>query len=292
MKKLILASVIALACSSAFAHEVDYKCSREAPNGFVSIGTEYKQIDYINRPYIEMVSPTGEVTDYRYDTLSDLEQGVYSFDRNSVISITSNTDYPLVVRYKDESKSYEYHCQLDDDANKVIAQREAEERQAEADAKAELAASEKVDAETAAETAAKAAAAEAAAAKKAAAAKEAAGVDDLLGDLDTGKSSPKPSHKSVSYGGASGVDISYYMSQVQAAVKSHLYDYSDWAGKQCNIQVMIQADGTITAVDSEGGNPDFCSYVQASFNKINKLPKPPSQAVFESLKTMHLIFKA
>ncbi|MDT1790472.1 cell envelope integrity protein TolA, partial [Salmonella enterica] len=111
-------------------------------------------------------------------------------------------------------------------------------KQAEAEAaKAAAEATKKADA---------AAAKAAADAKKKAAAEKAAaaeGVDDLLGDLSSGKNAPKtgggatgtgqPSKDrgpSGAIGGATGADISAYATQIQVAIQRRLSDASRYQG--------------------------------------------------------------
>jgi colicin import membrane protein len=47
------------------------------------------------------------------------------------------------------------------------------------------------------------------------------------------------------------------MSQVQAAIKGHLYDWDTYAGKTCTLRVKIAEDGTLLSVAQEGGDPAF-----------------------------------
>ncbi|MDQ2567701.1 cell envelope integrity protein TolA, partial [Klebsiella michiganensis] len=141
------------------------------------------------------------------------------------------------------------------------------------------------------------------AAKKAAAAKEANGVDDLLGDLSSGKNAPKgntsgsaggssPAKGSKQgQGGASQAEINSYISQVQAAIKGHLYDWDTYKGKTCTLRVNLAQDGTLLSVKSEGGDPAFCQQMLAATSRMTKFPKPPSQAVYETFKNAPLDFK-
>ncbi|ECJ2209413.1 cell envelope integrity protein TolA, partial [Salmonella enterica subsp. diarizonae] len=198
---------------------------------------------------------------------------------------------------------------------------EAEAQKAAADAKkkaeaeaAKKAAAEKVaaDKKAAAEKAAadkkaaeKKAAADKAAAKKAAAEKAAAaeGVDDLLGDLSSGKNAPKTgggakgngqpskdSGTSGANGGATGADISAYAKQIQVAIQSRLYDASLYQGKQCVLHISLAPDGSLKSITSEGGDPALCQAALMAA-KTAKIPKPPSQAVYEKIKDAKLDFK-
>lgn len=271
MKKILFAaSVLAVACS-AFAHETAYTCSREAKNGFVTPDIEYDQFTNHGKPYIYMKEIDGSEAYYRYDSLEDLENGgVYSSDRKSVISISSDKKYPLIVHYQDETKSFEYHCTLDAEMNSVIAGREKREAKEAADEKAMQ---DKINAQVRAE-----AAAALAAQRKAAAAKAA-------------KAALQAESKSTSYSGASSAAISQYANQVRADVQAHIQDADQWRGKQCTVKITIGSDGVLTSGSSEAGDTEFCGEVLATLSKMQRLPRPPSQGVYEAMKTMHLVFK-
>ncbi|ECD4291268.1 cell envelope integrity protein TolA, partial [Salmonella enterica] len=176
-------------------------------------------------------------------------------------------------------------------------------KKAEAEAaKAAAEAKKKADAEAAkaAADAKKKAAAEKAAAEKAAAAE---GVDDLLGDLSSGKNAPKTgggakgngqpskdSGTSGANGGTTGADISAYAKQIQVAIQSRLYDASLYQGKQCVLHISLAPDGSLKSITSEGGDPALCQAALMAA-KTAKIPKPPSQAVYEKIKDAKLDFK-
>ncbi|ECI4083470.1 cell envelope integrity protein TolA, partial [Salmonella enterica subsp. salamae] len=179
----------------------------------------------------------------------------------------------------------------------------AEKAAADKKAAAEKAAADKKAAEK--KAAADKAAADKAAAKKAAAEKAAAaeGVDDLLGDLSSGKNAPKTgggakgngqpskdSGTSGANGGATGSDISAYAKQIQVAIQSRLYDASLYQGKQCVLHISLAPDGSLKSITSEGGDPALCQAALMAA-KTAKIPKPPSQAVYEKIKDAKLDFK-
>ncbi|EDU9328375.1 cell envelope integrity protein TolA, partial [Salmonella enterica subsp. enterica] len=184
-------------------------------------------------------------------------------------------------------------------AKKAVAEKAAADKKA----AAEKAAADKKAAEKRA--AADKAAADKAAAKKAAAEKAAAaeGVDDLLGDLSSGKNAPKTgggakgngqpskdSGTSGANGGATGADISAYAKQIQVAIQSRLYDASLYQGKQCVLHISLAPDGSLKSITSEGGDPALCQAALMAA-KTAKIPKPPSQAVYEKIKDAKLDFK-
>ncbi|ECN4314756.1 cell envelope integrity protein TolA, partial [Salmonella enterica subsp. enterica serovar Typhimurium] len=186
------------------------------------------------------------------------------------------------------------------------AAKAAAEAKKKADAEAAKAAAEaKKKADAAAAKAAAEAKAAADAKKKAAAEKAAAaeGVDDLLGDLSSGKNAPKTgggakgngqpskdSGTSGANGGATGADISAYAKQIQVAIQSRLYDASLYQGKQCVLHISLAPDGSLKSITSEGGDPALCQAALMAA-KTAKIPKPPSQAVYEKIKDAKLDFK-
>ncbi|EBX7333857.1 cell envelope integrity protein TolA, partial [Salmonella enterica subsp. enterica serovar Sandiego] len=176
---------------------------------------------------------------------------------------------------------------------------EAEAAKAAADAK-KKAEAEAAKAEAKKKADAEAAKAAADAKKKAAAAE---GVDDLLGDLSSGKNAPKTgggakgngqpskdSGTSGANGGATGADISAYAKQIQVAIQSRLYDASLYQGKQCVLHISLAPDGSLKSITSEGGDPALCQAALMAA-KTAKIPKPPSQAVYEKIKDAKLDFK-
>ncbi|EDU9484282.1 cell envelope integrity protein TolA, partial [Salmonella enterica subsp. arizonae] len=194
-------------------------------------------------------------------------------------------------------------------AKKAAAEKAAADKKAAAEkAAAEKKAAEKKAAEKKAaekKAAADKAAADKAAAKKAAAEKAAAaeGVDDLLGDLSSGKNAPKTgggakgngqpskdSGTSGANGGATGADISAYAKQIQVAIQSRLYDASLYQGRQCVLHISLAPDGSLKSITSEGGDPALCQAALMAA-KTAKIPKPPSQAVYEKIKDAKLDFK-
>ncbi|EBG5207784.1 cell envelope integrity protein TolA, partial [Salmonella enterica subsp. enterica] len=176
---------------------------------------------------------------------------------------------------------------------------------ADAKKKAEAEAAKEAAAEAKKKAEAEAAKAAAEAKKKVAAEKAAAaeGVDDLLGDLSSGKNAPKTgggakgngqpskdSGTSGANGGATGTDISAYAKQIQVAIQSRLYDASLYQGKQCVLHISLAPDGSLKSITSEGGDPALCQAALMAA-KTAKIPKPPSQAVYEKIKDAKLDFK-
>lgn len=278
MKKLILAGALLAVTGSVFAHETAYTCSREAKNGFVTPDIEYDQFTNHGKPYIYMKEIDGSEAYYRYDSLGDLENGgVYSGDRKSVISISSDKKYPLIVHYQDETKSIEYHCTLDAEMNSVIAGKEKREAKEAAEIKAMQ---ERMNTRNKAEAAAALAAQQKAAEAKLMEAREQAQAKHEAIQI-TGQ------HVS----GASAVALTQYANQVRADVQQNIHDADQWQGKQCTVKITIGSDGVLTSGRSEAGDTEFCGEVLATLSKMQRVSRPPSQGVYEAMKTMYLVFK-
>ena len=190
-------------------------------------------------------------------------------------------------------------------AEKAAADKKAAAEKAAADKKAaEKAAAEKAaaDKKAAAEKAAadKKAAAAKAAAEKAAAAKAAAEADDIFGELSSGKNAPKTGggakgnnaspagSGNTKNNGASGADINNYAGQIKSAIESKFYDASSYAGKTCTLRIKLAPDGMLLDIKPEGGDPALCQAALAAA-KLAKIPKPPSQAVYEVFKNAPLV---
>ncbi|HFR6716186.1 TPA: cell envelope integrity protein TolA, partial [Shigella sonnei] len=148
----------------------------------------------------------------------------------------------------------------------------------------------------------KKAAAAKAAAEKAAAAKAAAEADDIFGELSSGKNAPKTGggakgnnaspagSGNTKNNGASGADINNYAGQIKSAIESKFYDASSYAGKTCTLRIKLAPDGMLLDIKPEGGDPALCQAALAAA-KLAKIPKPPSQAVYEVFKNAPLDFK-
>ncbi|EHC94690.1 TolA protein, partial [Salmonella enterica subsp. enterica serovar Uganda str. R8-3404] len=88
----------------------------------------------------------------------------------------------------------------------------------------------------------------------------------------------------------SATDISAYAKQIQVAIQSRLYDASLYQGKQCVLHISLAPDGSLKNITSEGGDPALCQAALMAA-KTAKIPKPPSQAVYEKIKDAKLDFK-
>ncbi|EAY6848596.1 cell envelope integrity protein TolA, partial [Salmonella enterica] len=134
----------------------------------------------------------------------------------------------------------------------------------------------------------------AAAAMKANAAREKAeatsDVDEMLGELGSGKSAPK-THTSTSSGGASMEEISAYTAQVSGMIRSKLPAWDTYKGKQCSVVIHTGTDGTLLGTDSYNGDNDFCNYLKEGLNSIDGFPKAPSQSVYSIIKDAPFNFR-
>lgn len=125
-------------------------------------------------------------------------------------------------------------------------------------------------------------------ARNAANQKKQATVDDLFGGLTNSPNTPKSQQVPVKHG-TSGLDISQYGGQLKAAIENKL-DASKYKDKYCTLRLDMARDGTLNSVKAEGGDPFLCA---AALNavKIARLPKPPSDEVWQIFKNAPLDFK-
>ncbi|WP_391487031.1 cell envelope integrity protein TolA [Leclercia tamurae] len=135
----------------------------------------------------------------------------------------------------------------------------------------------------------KAAAAKAAAAVKAAADKAAANdVDDLFGDLRSGKNAPRKAQ--ATQAAARGVDISGYATQIRNAIEAKIPRPEQYAGKRCLLQMNLARDGMVISIRSEGGDPALC---QAAISAVKeaKIPPAPNDEVYQVVQNARLDFQ-
>jgi colicin import membrane protein len=90
--------------------------------------------------------------------------------------------------------------------------------------------------------------------------------------------------------GASGADISGYGDQVKAAIQQKFYEDPAFSGKTCTLRIKLAPDGLLISVSSEGGDPALCQAAIAAA-KSARIPRPPSQAVYEVFKNAPIDFK-
>ncbi|AUO04702.1 TPA: cell envelope integrity protein TolA [Serratia marcescens] len=101
-------------------------------------------------------------------------------------------------------------------------------------------------------------------------------VDDLFANLGNPK--------------APGKEKEHYIAQLQAAIQSHLKDAEAYSGKRCTLSIKLAPDGMLISIRAEQGEPELC---QAAIKAIAnaRLPKPPTTAVYEAVKSSTLEFR-
>jgi len=77
---------------------------------------------------------------------------------------------------------------------------------------------------------------------------------------------------------------------VVGAIQSRFYDADLYKGKECNLRIKLAPDGLLIDVKSEGGDPALCQAAIAAAKQA-RIPKPPSQAVYEVFKNAPMRFK-
>ncbi|BEO42032.1 hypothetical protein SMQE13_13830 [Serratia marcescens] len=103
-------------------------------------------------------------------------------------------------------------------------------------------------------------------------------VDDLFTNLGDPKT-PAP-----------GKEKEHYIAQLQAAIQSHLKDAEAYSGRSCTLSIKLAPDGLLISIRADQGDPELC---QAAIKAIvnARLPKPPTAAVYEAVKSSVLEFR-
>ncbi|EMH4216461.1 cell envelope integrity protein TolA [Serratia marcescens] len=101
-------------------------------------------------------------------------------------------------------------------------------------------------------------------------------VDDLFANLGNPK--------------APGKEKEHYIAQLQAAIQSHLKDAETYSGRSCTLSIKLAPDGLLISIRAVQGDPELC---QAAIKAIvnARLPKPPTAAVYEAVKSSVLEFR-
>lgn len=103
-------------------------------------------------------------------------------------------------------------------------------------------------------------------------------VDDLFANLG-GPKTPEP-----------GKEKEHYIAQLRAAIQSHLKDAEAYSGRSCTLSIKLAPDGLLISIRAVQGEPELC---QAAIKAIvnARLPKPPTAAVYEAVKSSTLEFR-
>ena len=194
---------------------------------------------------------------------------------------------------------------------KVKAEKEAKEKaEKEAKAKAEKDAKEKAEKEAKAkaekeakekaEKDAKAKAEKEAKADAAAKAKNNKALDDFLNSGDIGGGTSKGGNKnntgSQGSGGTSGlgqganVDGSAYGQRIKKLIESRYRVDPSFAGKQCDVKIFLERDGTIRNYQVVGGDKAVCDAAVSAIVATRKVPPAPSEQVYQQYKSPTLDF--
>ncbi|MBA8561561.1 cell envelope integrity protein TolA [Citrobacter freundii] len=288
MKKLLTAGAILASIFSLPAHSMLYWCSHTAPNGFVSKNEAFRlNMNDSLSGYVIFDGLT-----YSFDNMNDLSNGVYNELGTATVAVgkLDAAGNKASLLYKDANKEVNYTCALDQqDLQNEIALDKAEKAAAKKKAEAEAARAKKQADEAAREDAEEARKTPEQRAKEKAEAS--AGVDDLLGDLSGGKNTPKTPPKKPVTSGANMADVSQYTQHIAAAVRSQVEGWDGYKGKSCSVQIHMAQDGTLTSVDKISGDEDFCAVTLEGLNKLGKLPKPPTESIYNIFKDANLNLK-
>lgn len=84
--------------------------------------------------------------------------------------------------------------------------------------------------------------------------------------------------------------INNYVSAVMRAIQGQFYEASRYKGKECDLNLKIDRDGNVLGATVEQGDKELC---QQALNAVSyaKLPKPPSDEVWNRVKNVTLAFR-
>ncbi|MGP4123639.1 MAG: cell envelope integrity protein TolA [Sodalis sp. (in: enterobacteria)] len=125
-------------------------------------------------------------------------------------------------------------------------------------------------------------------------AKQSSNVDALLGSLMDIKNAPKAGGGLIETGkakksSASRAEIDAYKAQVSWAISNKFYDASNYSHRTCHLRIKLTADGLLTSINIEGGDPALCQ-AAVSAAKLATIPRPPSPQVYEVFRNVTLGF--
>ncbi|MEF9889027.1 cell envelope integrity protein TolA [Citrobacter sp.] len=163
------------------------------------------------------------------------------------------------------------------EANKAKAEAEYEKMQS----------MSKEEKEKAAANAEKEAADAKAAASAYAAKKKAA--ESINSDNGTSKASTR-STTAKQTSSAYGADISSYVNEIIQRIRNKI-NFDDFKGKECQVRIFFTRNGAITNFSQEGGDETFCKYVTSAISGMDRLPVPPSDAVYNTINGATLNLK-
>ncbi|HAK4778303.1 TPA: energry transducer TonB [Salmonella enterica] len=91
---------------------------------------------------------------------------------------------------------------------------------------------------------------------------------------------------------ASGVDISGYAKVISVTIKDRAGNaFDNYKGNACAVRIHLARDGSLLGFNIEGGQQDLCNKLSDVMRGIKKFPVPPSDAVYQVIKTGTLDFK-
>lgn len=196
----------------------------------------------------------------------------------------------------EQKKAEATAAQAKAEADKVLKAAAAREKAAEAKKEADSAAKKQAAAKKMENDTKQKAVAEAAKRKFETDSAKAAEVDNLLDDLASSKNTPNQGEKvatnesGVKKSGASGADINGYLGQITAAIQSRFYDADLYKGRTCDLRIKLAPEGGLISVVAEGGDSALCQAAIAAAKQA-KIPKPPSDDVYQVFKNASLVFK-
>ncbi|WP_043895634.1 cell envelope integrity protein TolA [Glaesserella parasuis] len=209
----------------------------------------------------------------------------------------------LAKQAEEERKIKEAEQQKRLEEQKKLKAEQQAQAKAQAEKEAKLKAEKEAKAKEEKEAKAKAAAeakAKAEAAAKAEKAKNNKALDDFLsgGEVGGGTSNGgnKNSAGSQGSGGTKGlgqganVDGNAYGQRIKKLIQSKYRVDPSFAGKQCDVKIFLERDGTITNYQVVSGDKAVCDAAVSAIVATRKVPPAPSDAVYQQYKSPTLDF--
>lgn len=112
-------------------------------------------------------------------------------------------------------------------------------------------------------------------------------IDDLLGDLRSGKNQVK---RPAPAAGGSGVDISGYAGKLRDALEAKIIKKPEFSGRSCTARLKLTRNALLQSVTAEGGDSALCEALITAA-KSTTFPPFPSDQMYEAFKNAVIDYK-
>ncbi len=84
-------------------------------------------------------------------------------------------------------------------------------------------------------------------------------------------------------------EVGSYYKQITEAISRELHDADLYKGRTCSLRIRILRDGTLADVRASDGDPELCQAAIIAIKKA-KIPKPPSEEIYQVFKDASVLF--